>query len=99
MLARLVRHVFAPSPSRLFPADSMQRIAAAVAAGETLHLGQAGGHLIGAQPDGQPGKKTGHDHGGHDHNHAAGASARSLSIALCLTGSFSDFLFLNSVSF
>ena len=32
---------------------------------------------------------SGHSHGGgHDHNHAAGASARSLSIALGLTGSF-----------
>src|SRR5690606_19240146 len=40
VLARLLRHVFAASPSRLFPADSMQRIAAAVAAGEALHQGQ-----------------------------------------------------------
>lgn len=40
MLARLFRHVFAPSPSRLFPADRMQRIATAVAAGEASHQGQ-----------------------------------------------------------
>ncbi len=30
----------------------------------------------------------GHDHGGHDHDHARGAPARSLAIALALTGSF-----------
>lgn len=40
MLARLVRHLFAPSPTRLFPADAMQRIAAAVAAGEASHDGE-----------------------------------------------------------
>ncbi len=37
---RLLRHLFAPSARRLFPADSMQRIAAAIAAGERGHHGE-----------------------------------------------------------
>jgi uncharacterized membrane protein len=40
MFARIVRHLFAPSATRLFPADAMQRIAAAVAAGEAQHQGE-----------------------------------------------------------
>ncbi|MGN6113423.1 MAG: TPM domain-containing protein [Luteimonas sp.] len=40
MLARLLRHLFAPSAARSFPADSLQRIAAAVAAGEARHRGE-----------------------------------------------------------
>jgi len=38
--ARLLRHLFAPSARRLFPADSLQRIAAAIAAGELRHSGE-----------------------------------------------------------
>ena len=37
---RLLRHVFAPSARRLFPAQSLQRIAAAIAAGEARHRGE-----------------------------------------------------------
>ena len=40
MLARLLRHLFAPSATRLFPAGAMQRIADAVAAGEATHDGE-----------------------------------------------------------
>lgn len=40
MLARLARHLFAPSATRLFPAATMQRIAAAVATGEASHHGE-----------------------------------------------------------
>jgi uncharacterized membrane protein len=38
--ARLLRHLFAPSARRLFPAESLQRIAAAIAAGELRHRGE-----------------------------------------------------------
>jgi uncharacterized membrane protein len=38
--ARLFRHLFAPSARRLFPAESLQRIAAAIAAGELHHRGE-----------------------------------------------------------
>jgi uncharacterized membrane protein len=38
--ARLFRHLFAPSARRLFPAESLQRIAAAIAAGESRHHGE-----------------------------------------------------------
>ncbi|MCW0370121.1 TPM domain-containing protein [Xanthomonas sacchari] len=37
---RLVRHLFAPSAQRLFPAASLERIGAAIAEGERLHNGQ-----------------------------------------------------------
>ena len=37
---RWLRHMFAPSAQRLFPAASMDAIAAAVAASERLHTGQ-----------------------------------------------------------
>ena len=37
---RLLRHLFAPSASRLFPPASLDRIAAAVAAGELRHRGE-----------------------------------------------------------
>jgi uncharacterized membrane protein len=40
MLARLWRHLFAASAARRFPAGSLQRIAAAVAAGEARHRGE-----------------------------------------------------------
>ena len=40
MLSRLFRHVFAPSAARTFPAASLQRIAAATAAGESRHRGE-----------------------------------------------------------
>lgn len=40
MFARIVRHLFAPSAMRLFPAATMQRIAAAVAEGEAGHQGE-----------------------------------------------------------
>jgi uncharacterized membrane protein len=39
-LDRWFRHLFAPSAARLFPADALQRIAAAVAAGEARHTGE-----------------------------------------------------------
>ena len=37
---RLLKHLFAPSAQRLFPADSLQRIAAAIAASERRHGGE-----------------------------------------------------------
>ena len=37
---RLLRHLFAPSAARRFPQGSLQRIAAAVAAGEARHRGE-----------------------------------------------------------
>lgn len=37
---RLLRHVFARSAQRLFPEDSLQRIADAIAAGELRHRGE-----------------------------------------------------------
>jgi uncharacterized membrane protein len=40
MLARLLRHLFAPSAASRFPPASLQRIAAAVAAGEARHRGE-----------------------------------------------------------
>jgi uncharacterized membrane protein len=40
MLMRLVRHLFARSASAVFPADSLQRIADAVAEGERRHRGE-----------------------------------------------------------
>ena len=40
MPLRLLRHLFAPSAVRRFPEDSLQRIAAAVAAGEARHRGE-----------------------------------------------------------
>ena len=39
-IPRLFRHLFAPSARRLFPADSLQRIAAAIATGELRHRGE-----------------------------------------------------------
>lgn len=38
--ARLLRHLFAPTARRLFPAESLQHIAAAIAAGESRHSGE-----------------------------------------------------------
>ena len=40
MAARLLKHLFAPSAGRLFPAGTLQRIAAAVAEGEARHSGE-----------------------------------------------------------
>ena len=40
MSLRLLRHLFAPSASRTFPAASLRRIADAVAAGEARHRGE-----------------------------------------------------------
>lgn len=40
LVRRLLRHLFAPSARRLFPGASLQRIAAAIAAGEDRHRGQ-----------------------------------------------------------
>jgi uncharacterized membrane protein len=40
MVARLLRHLFAPGAARSFPEASLQRIAAAVAAGEARHRGE-----------------------------------------------------------
>lgn len=40
MIRRLARHLFARSAARLFPADSLQRIAEAVARGEATHTGE-----------------------------------------------------------
>lgn len=40
MVARWLRHLFAPSAARRFPAAALQRIAAAVAAGEARHRGE-----------------------------------------------------------
>lgn len=37
---RLLRHLFAPAASRLFPEATMQRIAEAIAAGERRHRGE-----------------------------------------------------------
>ena len=37
---RALRHLFAPSSARLFPADMLERIAAATAASEALHTGE-----------------------------------------------------------
>lgn len=37
---RLLRHLFAPSAQRLFPADSLRRIADAIAASERSHSGE-----------------------------------------------------------
>ena len=37
---RLLKHLFAPSARRLFPADSLQRIADAISASERLHSGE-----------------------------------------------------------
>jgi uncharacterized membrane protein len=39
-IPRLFRHLFAPSARRLFPAESLQRIAAAIATGERRHHGE-----------------------------------------------------------
>ena len=39
-MTRLLRHLFAPSAAARFPADSLQRIADAVAAGERRHRGE-----------------------------------------------------------
>ena len=40
MLKRLLRHLFAPSARRLFPAERLQRIAAAIAESELRHSGE-----------------------------------------------------------
>jgi uncharacterized membrane protein len=40
MTGRFLRHLFAPSASRLFPPAALQRIAGAVAAGEARHTGE-----------------------------------------------------------
>jgi uncharacterized membrane protein len=40
MAVRILKHLFAPSAAHLFPADVLQRIAAAVAAGESRHRGE-----------------------------------------------------------
>ena len=37
---RLLKHLFAPSARRLFPADSLQRIADAISASERVHSGE-----------------------------------------------------------
>ena len=39
-MKRLLRHLFAPSARRLFPEDSLHRIADAIAAGERRHTGE-----------------------------------------------------------
>ena len=39
-LARLLRHLFAPSARHMFPADRLQRITKAIAAGELSHTGE-----------------------------------------------------------
>ena len=39
-LMRLLRHLFAPSARRLFPADLLKRIAAAITASELRHTGE-----------------------------------------------------------
>lgn len=39
-MTRLLRHLFAPSARRLFPEDSLHRIADAIAAGERRHTGE-----------------------------------------------------------
>lgn len=40
MVARLFRHLFAPAAKHHYPPEALQRIAAAVAAGETRHRGE-----------------------------------------------------------
>lgn len=40
MLKRLLKHLFAPSVRRLFPADSLQRITTAIADSERGHTGE-----------------------------------------------------------
>lgn len=40
MIGRLARHLFSHPASRLFPEDSLQRIAQAVARGEATHTGE-----------------------------------------------------------
>lgn len=40
MSGRLLRHLFARAAHRLYPADSLQRIAQAIAAGESRHRGE-----------------------------------------------------------
>jgi len=37
---RALRHLFAPSSARAFPADLLERVAAAIAAGEARHTGE-----------------------------------------------------------
>ena len=39
-IRRLLRHLFAPSAKRLFPAHTLERIAAAIATGELRHRGE-----------------------------------------------------------
>lgn len=39
-LARMFRHLFAPSARHMFPAERLQRIATAIAAGELAHTGE-----------------------------------------------------------
>ena len=40
MIGRLARHLFSRSASRVFPADTLERIAQAVARGEATHTGE-----------------------------------------------------------
>ena len=40
VMSRAFRHLFAGSGGKLYPEPSLQRIAAAIAEGETMHLGQ-----------------------------------------------------------
>ena len=40
MATRVLKHLFAPSAGRLFPAGTLERIAAAVAEGEARHAGE-----------------------------------------------------------
>ena len=40
MLGRLLRHLFARTAHRLYPADSLQRITQAIATGESRHRGE-----------------------------------------------------------
>lgn len=40
LVQRLLKHLFAPSARRLFPADSLQRIADAIASSERRHSGE-----------------------------------------------------------
>lgn len=40
MSMRIIRHLFAPAAERLFPADSLQRIADAISANERRHSGE-----------------------------------------------------------
>lgn len=39
-MMRVLKHLFAPSAKRLFPADALQRIAAQIAASESRHTGE-----------------------------------------------------------